>query len=384
MAEVKISALPAASTVVAATDVAPLVSGGVTTKATPQQMVNAALAAGVSGSTAAGTSLVTITQTGAGYALRVEDEANPDATPFIVHPSGAVSIGNTTDAGANNLFVSGNIAGALVTATTAITSASVKATNSSGISFQNASSTEQMSIGVGGSNNISLNVATNINPANAQVSISPTGTGSVVIGSPTNGSMDGLIIGQVIPKSGTFTNLEATAKVFLNPANETVSISPTGTGSVTINPATLSAMNNTAIGLTTRAAANFTSVGVKGTLTLFNGGASGDPQLTVACNDAADAIIMVPSVIGSGNVGTLIIDVGDSSVSSWTFSGGDLFPSQGAVGMINGFIFVPGGPGAPTGTPVNENAGLTPLYYDETNDYLYAYNGSWKKIGPFV
>lgn len=45
MANIKISALTPVTTVVPGTDVAPLVSGGITTKATPQQIVNAGLLA---------------------------------------------------------------------------------------------------------------------------------------------------------------------------------------------------------------------------------------------------------------------------------------------------------------------------------------------------
>ena len=60
MANVKISGLPAASSVTAGTDVAPLVSGGITTKATPQQIVNAGLAApGAIGGTTRGTAAFT-------------------------------------------------------------------------------------------------------------------------------------------------------------------------------------------------------------------------------------------------------------------------------------------------------------------------------------
>jgi hypothetical protein len=49
--------------------------------------------------TAQGTSpAVRITQTGTGESLRVEDEANPDATPFVVSASGRVGIGTDPDA----------------------------------------------------------------------------------------------------------------------------------------------------------------------------------------------------------------------------------------------------------------------------------------------
>ena len=60
MANVKISGLPAATSITAGTDVAPLVSGGITTKATPQQIVNAGLLApGAIGSGTASTGAFT-------------------------------------------------------------------------------------------------------------------------------------------------------------------------------------------------------------------------------------------------------------------------------------------------------------------------------------
>ena len=48
----------------------------------------------ITGSTT--TDLVRITQTGAGNAFVVEDESNPDSTPFVINNSGVVGIGTTT------------------------------------------------------------------------------------------------------------------------------------------------------------------------------------------------------------------------------------------------------------------------------------------------
>jgi hypothetical protein len=59
----------------------------------------------ISGSSS--TDMVRITQTGSGSALRVEDEGNPDGSPFLVASDGKVYIG-TTDVTTSVLNVSGN------------------------------------------------------------------------------------------------------------------------------------------------------------------------------------------------------------------------------------------------------------------------------------
>jgi hypothetical protein len=53
------------------------------------------------------------------------------------------------------------------------------------------------------------------------------------------------------------------------------------------------------------------------------------------------------------------------------------FPA-GTTTMTDGFPNVPSAAGIPTGVPSDLVSGNVPLYYDSTNDKLYAYNGSWK------
>jgi hypothetical protein len=97
MADVKISALPAATTPLAGTELVPIVQSGVTSKVSVDNLTAgktvAASTVNVDANTAS--AAVRITQTGAGNALVVEDSASPDATPFVVTADGTVVVGNT-------------------------------------------------------------------------------------------------------------------------------------------------------------------------------------------------------------------------------------------------------------------------------------------------
>jgi hypothetical protein len=108
-----------------------------------------------------------------------------------------------------------NVTAGRAIAATSITTDTYKAASSSGGALQNSGGTAQLQWGAGGGNNLSVDVAININPANAAVAISPTGTG-------------------------------------------TVAISPAG--ALTINPTAASTINNTSIGATTASTGRFTSV----------------------------------------------------------------------------------------------------------------------------
>jgi hypothetical protein len=87
------------------------------------------------------------------------------------------------------------------------------ALNSAGGSLRNSSGTAQLQWGAGGGSNISVDVAININPANAQVAISPTGTGSVTINPATAGTINNMVIGGTTPLAITGTTITATTYV---------------------------------------------------------------------------------------------------------------------------------------------------------------------------
>jgi hypothetical protein len=104
-----------------------------------------------------------------------------------------------------------------VTASSSLTTPTVQATNSGGLALKNSAGTTQISMGGGGGDNVSINVSTNLNGSNAQIDISPTGTGHVHIKptgtgaveiAPTSaGTMNNMVIGGTTPLAGTFTDL---------------------------------------------------------------------------------------------------------------------------------------------------------------------------------
>lgn len=101
---------------------------------------------------------------------------------------------------------------------------------------------------------------------NQQINMSPTGTGTVTFNPATPGNIDNVTIGATIPKYGAFSSLSANGHVtFTN--SQTVTISPIGAGTLTINPAVPGAMRNMTVGLTTPAASQFTTITLESTST---------------------------------------------------------------------------------------------------------------------
>jgi len=127
-------------------------------------------------------------------------------------------------------------------ASTSVTTPIVQASNSAGLSLKNASGTTQMSVGAGGGDNMSINVSTNLNGTNAQIDISPTGTGHVHLkpagaGSveiaPTNvGTIDNMTIGATTAKNANFIDLSVTGTLSFDAAQGTAGqvLTSAGTG----------------------------------------------------------------------------------------------------------------------------------------------------------
>jgi hypothetical protein len=122
-----------------------------------------------------------------------------------------------------------------VSASTSVTTPVIQATSSAGGTLKNNGGTAQLQWGSGGGSNLSLEVATNINPANAAVNISPTGTGTVTINPATASTMNNVAIGGTTPLAGSFTTVKAATTVGVGAAT------PSASGAGITFPATQSA-----------------------------------------------------------------------------------------------------------------------------------------------
>jgi len=100
-------------------------------------------------------------------------------------------------------------------AASSLTTATVQATNSGGLALKNSGGTTQMLLGGGGGDNITLSVATNITPANAAVAISPTGTGTLTLNPATASTINNMSIGATTALAGRFTDVTATTGNFV-------------------------------------------------------------------------------------------------------------------------------------------------------------------------
>jgi len=177
------------------------------------------------GFTAAGTAGQILTSNGAGVPTWTTNAGGDVTGPASSTDNAIARFDGTTGKLIQNSVTTIDDTGAATgfttfAASTSVTTPIVQASNSAGLSLKNASGTTQMSVGAGGGDNMSINVSTNLNGTNAQIDISPTGTGHVHIkpsgtGSievaPTNvGTIDNMTIGATTPKNGSFVDLSVT------------------------------------------------------------------------------------------------------------------------------------------------------------------------------
>lgn len=224
----------------------PIANGGTNATATPTAGAVAYGTGTAYGFTAAGTAGQVLTSNGAGVPTWTTNAGGDVTGPASSTDNAIARFDGTTGKLIQNSVTTiddtGNATGfTTFAASTSVTTPIVQASNSAGLSLKNASGTTQMSVGAGGGDNMSINVSTNLNGANAQIDISPTGTGHVHIkpsgtGSieiaPTNvGTIDNMTIGATTAKNANFVDLSVTGTLSFDAAQGTAGQVLTSAGS---------------------------------------------------------------------------------------------------------------------------------------------------------
>ena len=167
-------------------------------------------------------------------------------------PAGGIAI--TTNATTNSVTFNtgGSIADLTVTNSVTVNPSTIGAINNVVIGATTPQS--------GTFNGLTALSSVNFSPASANVTISPTGSGTVIVNPTVTGNINNVAIGATTPAAATFTTLTATGNVAFNGNNAVVNFSPTGNGTVTINPNTTGSINNVAVGNGTPLSGRFTTV----------------------------------------------------------------------------------------------------------------------------
>jgi hypothetical protein len=383
MANVKISGLPAATSVTAGTDVAPLVSGGITTKATPQQIVNAGLAApGAIGGTTRGTAafttelvgpsasanftrfpnaLTVISNTSAGiqqnetHNMGIMAEGTANASDTSIYGVGVYGVGYTASGTrCGGVIGEGHVSASADTGSAIGVRGYANDTHAGGLNIgiygdcSNGSSNYALYLNNGDiytagaktwtlNGNLTFSGAYTVTVPTLSVSTTVSGTGfTTYLASPP-------AIGTTAPAAGKFTDLTSTGNTTIGDAS---------TDTFTVYPQTISLINSTAI----------TAASTK-TLTL-NGGAGSSGLVIDASNNLG--IGVTPSAWGSpGTVQALQIKNTSLAASgtnaywgsNWYFGSSDQYIAGGTVSASllvqtgGSFVF------STAGTPASHAAG---------------------------
>jgi hypothetical protein len=128
----------------------------------------------------------------------------------------AIAIANTAVSGLGTMSIQnanavaitgGNVTSDVITASTKFVGANYDASGSGGGSLRTSGGSAVLQWGGGGGVNLTLDGAFNMNPANYSISLAPTGTGTVTVNPATTGTINNVIIGGTTAAAGTFTNL---------------------------------------------------------------------------------------------------------------------------------------------------------------------------------
>jgi hypothetical protein len=113
---------------------------------------------------------------------------------------------------------------------------------------------------------------------------------------------------------------------------------------------------------------------------------NGSGTITIAATGTGTGDVVGP---GSATDGDFVLFDGATGKlikgASYRQVGGDIIGPIGGSSMIDGFVYIPAGSGAPTGTPTNVSGTNVPMYFHTNNatntNVLYIHNGfAWKSV----
>jgi hypothetical protein len=136
-----------------------------------------------------------------------------------VTSTGNLTLGGTLDLSAPPAIggtTANTITGTTITASTKFVGTNFDASGSGGGALRTSGGSNCLQWGGGGGVNLTLDGAFNMNPANATISIAPTGTGTLTVNPATAGTMNNMAVGGSTPAAGAFTTLSATSTVSVN------------------------------------------------------------------------------------------------------------------------------------------------------------------------
>ena len=151
-----------------------------------------------------------------------------------VTTSGNLTLGGTLDLSSPPVIggtTPNTITGSTINANTKVVSPDYYAQSILGGNLRTYTGTSLLNWDGGGSGNVTVNGGLLVNPSNKNVSLAPTGTGTVTINPATASAMDNMAIGGTTPLAGTFTTLRLNTSLSLNGSTGTSGQILTSSGS---------------------------------------------------------------------------------------------------------------------------------------------------------
>jgi hypothetical protein len=181
-------------------------------------------------------------------------------------------------------------------------------------------------------------------------------------------------IGNVATSTGQFSTLSATSTVGFSPANANITLSPSGTGTVTVSPAGGGSINNMSVGATTASTGNFSSLGVTGNLDVARYiRHTGDTNTYIDFEgDTISFYTGGEREITINTSGVRLGDTGNGYLRQVSGNYGSIEVDGGAHGGWEGYNI--GG----RAVFMHDNSNTLGLYDDVNNEwaYRYVYNGA--------